>query len=199
MQKIIIGSLNDGKVAELRALLGNVRGFRFVGLSDIDIDADAPETHDTFKENAIEKAKFYENLLWLPCVADDSGLEVEALGGAPGIFSARWTGEHADGESNRRKLVEELQKLGIDESPARYVCAMALVSGERVSVFEGELCGVVKIVPHGGNGFAYDPNFYLPDGRTIADLAPWEKNIVSHRGIAARKLAEFLADHWDGV
>ena len=192
--KIVIGSMNKGKVNEMKRVLESVHGVEVVGLADLGVTVDAPEDRDTFAGNACQKAGFYAGLTGLPVVADDSGLEVELLDNRPGVYSARWTGEHADDETNNRMLVSELARKGISSSPARYVSAMALVFPDgRDIVVEGELKGVIRNTPHGDKGFSYDPFFYLPDGRTVADIDVDEKNAISHRGVALRKLMTLLA------
>lgn len=193
--KIVIGSMNQGKVRELRRTFAALDGVEVIGLADLGITADAPEDQDTFAGNACQKASFYATLTGLPVISDDSGLEVELLDNRPGVYSARWTGVHADDAANNAMLVSELAKRGVSESPARYVSVMALVFPDgRQLVAEGELRGTVKNTPHGDHGFSYDPFFYLPDGRSVADLDTAEKNAISHRGNALRKLMTMVAD-----
>lgn len=194
--KIVIGTMNPGKVNELKKVFSNIENFEIIGLSDLNITDDAPETSNTFVGNALQKATFYAKLTNLPCISDDSGLEVEKLNNMPGVFSARWTGVHADDKTNNEMLVRELKRIGVSESPARYVSAMAIVmpSGKSFSTV-AYLNGTIKNVPQGNHGFSYDPYFYISDNMTIADLSTEEKNKISHRGKAARQLAEIIGNN----
>ena len=146
----------------------------------------------TFAENARIKARFYRERTGLACVADDSGLEVSALDGAPGVHSARFSGFHADDATNNAKLLRELERAGAEESPADYRCALVFAgeNGEEI-LAEGRCDGVVRKVARGENGFGYDPYFYVGD-RTIAEMGLEEKDRISHRGEALRKLVEKL-------
>lgn len=194
--KVVIGTMNPGKVNELKNVFSNIENFEIIGLSDLNITDDAPETSDTFVGNALQKATFYAKLTNLPCISDDSGLEIEKLNNMPGVFSARWTGVHADDKTNNEMLVRELKRIGVSESPARYVSAMAIVmpSGKSFSTV-AYLNGTIKNVPQGNQGFSYDPYFYISDNTTIADLSTEEKNKISHRGKAARQLAEIIGNN----
>ena len=190
--KLVIASQNPGKIKEFKNALKNLP-YEILSLKDLNISTDAEETSDTFIGNAIQKATFYANLTNLPCISDDSGLEVEKLNNHPGVFSARWTGEHADDETNNKKLIEEMNKIHADSSPARYVSAIALVypNGEKITV-EEDVKGTIKTVPHGDYGFSYDKYFYFTDNKTFADITAEEKNKISHRGKALKALVEKL-------
>jgi XTP/dITP diphosphohydrolase len=152
-----------------------------------------PETGDTFEANALEKARYVFARTGLPTIADDSGLEVEALGWAPGVRSKRWTPEATD-RANNEKLVASLR--GIENRRARYRCAMALVTAHGERTAEGPCWGTIALAPRGAGGFGYDP-YFLPDaypGRTMAEVTAEEKHRVSHRGQAFRVLPHLLHD-----
>jgi XTP/dITP diphosphohydrolase len=154
-----------------------------------------PETGRTFEENALLKARAVAAATGLPAVADDSGLCVDALGGMPGVLSARWAGRHGDDEANLRLVLAQLAAVADHHRSAHFVCvAAAVVPGVGERVAEGRLDGTLARDPRGSNGFGYDPIF-VPDGerRTTAELAPADKDAISHRGRAFRALAPQLA------
>ena len=189
---VVIATRNAGKLREFRSLL-SVPGLAVLGLADVPIDRDCREDGQSFVENARQKALFYSNHTPLPVLADDSGLEVFALGGRPGIYSARYAGPKAADSDRIEKLLAELDAAGGDRS-ARFVCALALARGNRILIeTEGECRGVIAQAPRGTKGFGYDPIFLFPElGRTYAELDEEEKNRYSHRGHAVRKLLEAL-------
>lgn len=190
--RILLATTNQGKVAELRQIMGE-QGIELVGLSDSE-STEPIETGRTFSENALLKANHYHRISKLPTIADDSGLEVEELGGAPGVHSARYAGSGADDIARVSKLLENLKDVPTHRRRARFVCAAAIVwkGGEKVVLDEAR--GVILRSPRGHNGFGYDPVFlYEPLGKTFAELAPGEKAEVSHRGRAFRQLAAWLA------
>ncbi len=183
---------NPGKLREFR-LAGEVYGVNVQpvpGLADI---APPRETGKTFKENAILKAEYYSRFVDGLVFADDSGLEVDALGGEPGVESARYAGEGATDEANNRLLVSKLQ--GVENRTARFVCWIALARAGRVlETFRGAVEGRIVDTPRGGNGFGYDPHFfYEPFGCTFGEAEPERKMTVSHRGQALRSMFERLA------
>jgi XTP/dITP diphosphohydrolase len=181
--KLYCATTNTGKLREFRRVIPNLEQFP-------DRDLAAPEeTGSTFEENAILKAAYYGTHVDGVLFAEDSGLEVDALGGKPGIYSARYAGN--DSENNSRVL-RELQ--GLEQRTARFVCVIALVRGDFVlNTFRGEVEGEIAREPSGHEGFGYDPLFFYPAlDRTFAELSAAEKLSVSHRGQALRKLAEFL-------
>ncbi|MEO2082546.1 MAG: RdgB/HAM1 family non-canonical purine NTP pyrophosphatase [Desulfurobacteriaceae bacterium] len=191
--RIVFATKNRGKVKEAAEKLREF-GIEVVPLSELG-DFPAPEeTGETFCENAYEKAVYYSGLVGEPVIAEDSGLVVDALGGRPGVYSSRFAGEGASDEENNRKLVEELKKLGLDSSPARYVSFVFLSFPEGMGLWsEGRVEGRVITVPRGEGGFGYDPLF-VPEGfdRTMAELPLEEKNRISHRGKALSKLADLI-------
>jgi XTP/dITP diphosphohydrolase len=157
---------------------------------------DAPtvvEDGATYEENALKKARALAGFSGLPALADDSGLEVDALGGAPGIYSARYSGEDADDARNNRKLLNELAGLPEQRRGARFVCALALYGPQGEWLFRAECPGRIGYEPRGANGFGYDPLFfYQPLGRTFGELDRETKSRVSHRGLALQKLKAAL-------
>jgi XTP/dITP diphosphohydrolase len=191
----VLATGNRGKVAELEALLAT-RGaaLRLTSQAALGVSA-APETGTTFVENALLKARHAARVTGLPAIADDSGLVVAALGGAPGVRSARFAGEHADDRANIEKLLELLADPALDRS-ARFHCVLVALRQPDDAVpliASGEWAGEIAPAPRGGGGFGYDPVFLDPAlGRTAAELDPAEKNRVSHRGIALRGLVELL-------
>lgn len=194
--KLLVGSGNKKKLEELRRRIA-AAGLRIELLTPADCDPAPPspeEPHRTFLENATEKALRYAEWTGLPVLADDSGLEVDALGGLPGVDSAYFAGRPTDDAANNRKLLAELDRTPDDRRTARYRCVLVLVSRGRV-VFsaDGSCEGRIGRAPRGTGGFGYDPLFLMPDGlRTFAELAPDEKDRVSHRGKALAILAKAL-------
>jgi XTP/dITP diphosphohydrolase len=186
--KIVIATRNKGKLREFRSLLSET-DIEVLGLSEIGIEADCEENGASFEENARLKALFYAGMTELPMLADDSGLEVTALGGRPGIYSSRYAGPGASDADRIRKLIGELEASGPDRS-ARFVCALCLTAGGKIlQETIGECRGVITDVPRGGHGFGYDPVFFFPAlNKTYAELAEDEKNRISHRARAVQQL-----------
>ena len=214
---LLIGTGNSGKLKELCALLADAP-FELISLADAGIDHDVDETGATFEENAALKAETYCRLSGLPVLADDSGLEVDALGGEPGVRSARYAGDDADDALRIEFLLDKLSGTPPEQRRARFRCVVAIAlplrqdspelsrrahgkflrqaqdpSSERVELHKGECLGEIIDTPRGSSGFGYDPVFFLQSfGKTMAELSPDEKNKVSHRSIAARKAAASL-------
>lgn len=194
--RLLVGTTNPGKLAEYQRLLA---GSDVVLVSPDRLRPSPPEPDedaDTYAENAAHKAEAYAAATGLPAVADDSGLEVDALGGAPGVRSRRYFGEHAPAEVRNAKLLALLEDA--PQRTARFVCVVALAyPGGPTELFEGIVRGeIAKALRHGdaGQGFGYDPIFIVGgDGRTMAELSPDEKDAVSHRGLAVAKLRAHLA------
>ncbi len=183
---IVVATSNPGKIAEIQALLPS--DFRAVSLSRFALVM-PPETGSTFRENAVAKAQFVASRTGFVAIADDSGLEVDTLGGRPGIYSARFAGESASDDENIDKLLKELEDVADPERSARFTCAIALAIPESVIVTsEGFLPGRIAFHRRGTHGFGYDPILRLPDGRHLAELEPAEKNTISHRAQAMREL-----------
>ena len=188
MKKIVLASKNSDKVKEIRLILKNLP-LEIFSLADFGELPDAVEDAATFEENALIKAKFFCKQTGLACLADDSGLEVDALGGLPGVHSARFAGWHADDSTNNQKLLDELKKINVTESAAAYRCALAFVDVDGTEFLtEGIITGKIKTVAQGNGGFGYDPYFYIDNNRTMAQLSVAEKNLISHRGAALRKM-----------
>jgi XTP/dITP diphosphohydrolase len=187
---IVVATHNAHKLAEIRALL-RPAALEIVGLAELGVSEDVEETGATFEENALLKAEHAHERTGLPAIADDSGLEVAALGGGPGVHSRRFTPD-ATAEANNRALLAAL--AGADDRRARFRCVIALVARDLRTTVEGACGGTIAEALRGSNGFGYDPLF-LPDeapGRTMAELTADQKNAISHRGRALRQLAEAL-------
>jgi XTP/dITP diphosphohydrolase len=190
MTQLLLATSNRGKIAELQAMLG--ASIDVVSLSDLGIEG-PEETGTTFAENAALKARHGAAASGLVTVADDSGIEVDALRGAPGVRSARYAGEPGDDELNRQKLLRELRGIPTDQRSARFVSEIAVANPDGdVRTFHGSLAGRVAEAPRGTGGFGYDSLLELPDGRTVAELPPEEKNAISHRGVALRNALPYL-------
>ena len=193
MKKLLLATRNKGKVEEFRRILEEIAPgeIELVGLDQFPDLADVEETGTTFEENALLKACQMAEATGLPAIADDSGLCVDALGGDPGIYSARWSGVHGDDEVNLQKVLEQMKDVADDKRSAYFICvaALALVDG-RTHCEEGRFHGSLLHHPVGENGFGYDPIFQ-PDGYTIssAQMSAREKDAISHRGKALRAIA----------
>lgn len=189
---LLIATHNVGKLAELRSLLAAIP-YALVSLADVGIHTDVEETGATLEENAALKATAYARLAGLPTLADDSGLEVDALNGAPGVHSARYAGS---GATDADRIAKLLANLASHQPPwtARFLCVIAIaLSDNDVELRDGTCEGVITAQPRGDNGFGYDPIFLLPQcGKTMAELSDAAKNRISHRAIAAQKAAQAL-------
>ena len=193
ISKILIATGNRGKLREIRHILSDTP-VEIVCLGDVDAGGGVEETGATFAENADQKAVYYSELARLPTLADDSGLEVDALGGAPGVFSARYAGPGCSDDDNNGKLLGELADVNEEERTARFRCAVSFaVEGKVLARSEGTIEGRIGFENKGRNGFGYDPLFYVPEeGCTAAELLPERKNIISHRGQAFRAIKDIL-------
>ncbi|MQS12408.1 RdgB/HAM1 family non-canonical purine NTP pyrophosphatase [Streptomyces kaniharaensis] len=195
--RLILATRNQHKVAELRAILGEAGlDVELVGADAYPEIPDVPETGVTFAENALLKARALARATGLPAVADDSGLCVDVLNGAPGIFSARWSGKHGDDRANLDLLLAQLADIDAAHRGAHFYCAAALALPDGTErVVEGRLLGTLRTAPAGDGGFGYDPILQpLGETRTCAELTPAEKNAISHRGQAFRALAPVVKD-----
>lgn len=194
IRELVLATRNRDKGAELAALLGDL-GVTIRTLTEFPDAPEIVEDGETCQANAIKKARTIARHTGLPAVADDTGLMVDALGGRPGIYAARYAGENATYEDNWRKLLRELTGVPRARRRARFVtaAAMAWPGMEPVDVVEGTLEGVIAEEPAGSRGFGYDPVFFVPElGKTLAQLTPEEKNRVSHRAKAFAKVKELL-------
>ena len=195
MKKLVIASGNKGKLLEMSALLAPLE-FEVHTQSEFNV-SDVPETGTTFVENAIIKARHAAECTGLPAIADDSGIEVDALGGAPGVYSARFSAPDASDEKNNALLIEKLRDVPEDQRTARYrsvIVYMRHAKDPSPVICEGSWEGQIVLEPQGDGGFGYDPYFYLADcGCTSAELPADKKNTLSHRGKALRELVEKLS------
>lgn len=189
MRKLVFSTNNEHKLEEVRAKLGKY--YQIISLKDLGDDTDVPETGDTLEENAMIKADYLWNTYQVNCFADDTGLEVEALDNAPGVYSARYAGEHKSSEDNVAKLLKELE--GKENRRARFRTVIALIMGGKRYLFEGKIEGTITTSPKGTSGFGYDPVFQA-DGydKTFAELTLEDKNNISHRAKAVEQLVLFL-------
>lgn len=201
MRKIVFATGNRHKLQEAGEILGS--GFEIISAAEAGITEEIPETGSTLQDNSLQKARYLWDRLGLSCFADDTGLEVDALGGAPGVYSARYAGEGHDFAANTAKLLKEME--GKEDRRARFRTVVTLIMDGRTSVFEGEVHGRIAVKPSGAGGFGYDPVF-IPDelasedgtvsqnagGLTFSEMTEEQKNAISHRGRAMRALAEYL-------
>ncbi|MEG0549058.1 MAG: RdgB/HAM1 family non-canonical purine NTP pyrophosphatase [Coprobacillus sp.] len=191
MKEIIVASTNEGKIKEIRAMLNEI-GIEVKSIKDVfDQEIDVEENGSTFKENALIKAQTICDMIHLPTLADDSGLEVDAMNGAPGIYSARFMGHDTSYDIKNQHIIDMVKGK---ERGARYVCAMALViPNEEPIIIEEYFEGEINDKQEGTHGFGYDPIFYVPElGKTSGSLTLEEKNLYGHRGKALRKLYAIL-------
>ena len=192
--KLVFATGNSGKLREASEILGE--GFELVSLAQVGILEDIPETGTTLTANSIQKAEYLYERIACNCFADDTGLEVDALGGAPGVYTARYAGDDKDFNKNMDKVLEELQKLGAEgeERRARFKSVITLIINGEKHLFEGTLEGVIAKEKSGNGGFGYDPIFIADEypGLTLADITEEQKNDISHRGKALRAMAEWL-------
>jgi XTP/dITP diphosphohydrolase len=195
--RILLATTNEGKLREYQRLLAAVPGLELVTMASLEMRVDVDEDRDTFVGNARKKASEIAAVAGVPCLADDSGLEVDSLGGRPGVHSARYSGEGATDARNNEKLLEELSGVPDAKRTARFRCAIVVVdaSGRDLAASEGACEGQIGHEPRGSNGFGYDPLF-IPDGyaQTMAELAPETKNQISHRAKAAANLVPMLQE-----
>ena len=198
MKRIVVATKNPGKIREMTAAFRELP-VELVALASFGSLPDAVEDGATFAANAEIKARFYMQATGVACLADDSGLEVEALGGAPGVYSARFAGYHADDAANNAKLLDELTRVGRAQSAAAYRCVLAFVDTNGRSLLASGSCqGTVKKEPRGVGGFGYDPYFYIEENKTMAELTLQEKDKISHRGNALREMAKLLNVYLSG-
>ena len=204
--KLTFATGNSGKLREASEILGE--GFELVSLADVGITEDIPETGTTLRANSIQKAQYLYNEIGCDCFADDTGLEVDALGGAPGVYTARYAGEEKDFNKNMDKVIYELQRMEAEANMAaslgiktrkvsrraRFKSGITLIIDGKIHLFEGALEGEIAREKSGNGGFGYDPIFVADEypGLTLADITEEQKNEISHRGKALRAMAEWL-------
>lgn len=199
-RKLLVATHNEGKLTEYNDILGNGR-IAFLTLSDVGITEDVPETGSTFRENAILKATAYAEQTGLLTLADDSGLEVAALGGRPGVLTARYGGPGLSMAERYTLLLQEMTEIPDSLRAAQFCCVIALAApdGTILGMSEGVCRGKISWEPSGEAGFGYDPIFYFPEyGLTMAQLRPAEKHRISHRGRAVEAIAPLLRDVLNG-
>ena len=189
-QKLIFATSNEKKLKEVREIIGDV--YEVLSLLDIQFKEEIPEPCNTIRENSIHKANFFYERTGLPCIAEDSGLEVEYLGGKPSAYSARYAGAERDDVKNYKKVLEELGDT--NQRKARFVSIITYKNSEFQKVFEGTMIGRISLEPLGNNGFGYDPIF-IADGheKTNAELTTDEKNAISHRRKALDELTKYFS------
>ena len=193
MPKVLIATENRGKLSEIQAQLADLPA-QLICLADLEPLAQPQEIHHTFRQNADLKALYYSNLTGLWTLADDSGLEVDALDGAPGVFSARYAGPDCNHARNNAKLLGELADLPDLKRTARFRCCLSLAAdGRIIARSQGLLEGRIAFTQQGQNGFGYDPLFYVPaNACTLAQMQPEQKNAISHRGQAVRVMKRIM-------
>jgi XTP/dITP diphosphohydrolase len=192
---LVVASRNRGKIGEIQRLLDSEKlKVEIKSVADFKLP-DVEETGDSFEANALLKARTIASATGFPAIADDSGLAVDALGGAPGIYSARWSGAHGDDRANIEKLLKDLVNVSAEMRSGRFIAVVviALPNGESISA-RGELPGMIRFEASGVNGFGYDPIFEpIGESRTLAQMAPEEKDAISHRARALHELAPKIA------
>ncbi|MDW3649193.1 MAG: RdgB/HAM1 family non-canonical purine NTP pyrophosphatase [Bacteroidia bacterium] len=187
--KILFGTNNKDKLKEIQELVG--QKFHILSLRDIELDMDVEETEDTLEGNATLKAKSFYAAAGIPCFSDDTGLEVDALDGRPGVYSARYAGENCSYQDNVDKMLREMADKS--ERTARFRTVISFFDGENLHTFEGKVEGEISREEKGKGGFGYDPLFVpLEHDKSFAEMSPEEKNAISHRGKAVREFAAFL-------
>ncbi|GMA98508.1 XTP/dITP diphosphatase [Pelosinus sp. IPA-1] len=196
MKEIVVATTNKGKIAEIELALAKLP-VKIVALSDFKGIPEAVETGDSFVANAKLKAEHYAFYTKKACLADDSGLEVDALDGAPGIYSARYAGEDADDAMNNQKLLAELAGVPSNKRSARFRCVLAFADTDGMIItVDGSKEGVIGQEMRGAEGFGYDPLFFMPEmGKTMAECSKTEKNKISHRGEALKGMASRLEEY----
>jgi len=207
MPTILVATTNPGKLREYAHLFEGVPGARIVSPNDIEVWVEVAETGDTLEDNALLKARALHAAMpdamkregvWV--LGDDSGLEVDALGGAPGVHSNRWAGPDTTPAQRNILLLERLRQVPDEQRTARFRCAIALVGPDgREYLVDGAVEGCIAHDLRGEGGFGYDPLFELPNGKRMAELSPDEKNAISHRGVAGTKAARVVMEHAAGA
>ncbi len=195
MRKLIVATKNKGKMKEIEEILTGLP-YKVASMEDVGLSQDIDEYGSTFEENALIKAREIAEITGEMVIADDSGLEVDFLNGAPGIYSARYAGEGASDSDRNNKLLNELKDVPFEKRTARFVCAIAVVfpEGESFTV-RGTCEGYIEFEPRGNHGFGYDPLFFIQEyHKTVAEMSSEEKNQISHRGNALRQMLKKLKE-----
>ena len=189
MKKIVVATNNKGKIKEIRNIL---KEFELVTLQDVNCNIEVDENQETFEGNSLKKAKEISEIVGMPCIADDSGLCIEAFDGWPGVYTARFLGEDATPEERNYAILEKMKNLDDDQRTAKVICVVTYYEDGKVLVGKGVLEGKISKEPRGNNGFGFDSIFELKDGNTFAQLDESEKNAISHRKKALENLKKQL-------
>jgi XTP/dITP diphosphohydrolase len=190
--KVLLASRNKDKLKEVQNRAASL-GIEILTPDDFSNLPEVEEDGDSLEANAVKKAQVLHELTGLPTLADDTGLEVEALNGAPGVYSSRYDGPKATYASNCDKLLREMSGIPTDRRQAQFRCVLAYIIEGQTRLFEGQVKGVISTATKGDNGFGYDPIFYVPEmGKTMAQMTLEEKNLISHRGLALKEWIEYL-------
>ncbi len=196
-QKIVVATNNEDKLNEIKMLLNNLK-LNILSRNDFVDFPEMEETGDSLKANALLKARGTFQATGLPSIADDTGLEVSELNGAPGVYSSRYAGTSASYEDNVRKLLNEMENVPIERRGAQFRCAIAFVDGEHEFTIEDVCKGIIIHSPQGKDGFGYDPIFFVPEyGKSFAEMSPELKNNISHRGKALTKIKPYLSEYFE--
>lgn len=193
--KVVLATRNQGKIREFQKRFSEI-GWEVIPVADIADIPEPKETGTTFRENALQKARYYAEAVNLPVLSDDSGIIADVLGNEPGVYSARYAGVHGNDEANNQKLVEVLRSYRGEARRGHYMCVIAVVwpNGREITA-EGRCNGIIRDFYKGTGGFGYDPLFYLPEfGKTMAELSMEEKNKISHRGKAVDAMLKKLKE-----
>lgn len=191
MKKIVVATNNKGKIEEIKQILSS---YDLLTLTDIDCNIEVDEDKDTFEGNSLKKAKEIYEITGIPCIADDSGLCIDAFDGWPGVYSARFLGENATQEERNNAILERMKGLEKEQRTASFVCVITYYDGKNVIVGKGETIGTITIEPKGNDGFGFDPLFEVENGKTYAELGKEEKNKISHRKRALENLKKQLTN-----
>ena len=191
MKKIVVATNNPGKLKEIKEIL---KDYELLSLKDINCEIEVEEDQDTFEGNSKKKAQEISKVTNMPCIADDSGLCIEAFNGWPGVYSARFLGENATPKQRNEAILEKMKNLKNEERKAKFVCVMSCYEEGQFVVAKGEVEGRIAREPRGENGFGFDPIFELENGKTYAELSEKEKNGISHRKRALENLEKQLTN-----
>ena len=191
MKKIVVATNNLGKLKEIKEILKN---YELLSLKDINCEIEVEEDQETFEGNSKKKAKEIGEITNMPCIADDSGLCIEAFNGWPGVYTARFLGEDSTPEQRNSVILEKMKNLQGDERKEKVVCVMTYYENGRFIIAKGEIKGKIAQKPRGKNGFGFDPIFEIENGKTYAELSEKEKNAISHRKRALENLEKQLTN-----
>lgn len=191
IKKIVVATNNKGKIKEIKKIL---KDYELITLKDMNCEIEVEENQETFEGNALKKAKEISETINMPCIADDSGLCIDAFDGWPGVYTARFLGESSTPEERNNAILDRMKNLKENERTAKVKCVIAYYENGKVLIGKGEIKGKIAKEPRGSNGFGFDPIFELENGKTYAQLDEREKNEISHRRIALEKLKKQLTN-----